>query len=62
MILKDYVETRALLAFAGLAIITFLITHRYIGDGCFGGCFTAILTAFTAHSCLDDKLPDMVRT
>lgn len=62
MILKDYVETRAALAVSGLAIITTLVAHRLIGDGCFGVCFSAIFGCFTAHSLLDDKFPDMVRT
>ena len=62
MILRDYVETRAALAVSGLTIITILVAHRLIGDTCFATCFTAIMTAFTAHSLLDDKIPDTVRT
>lgn len=57
-LLHDFVEMRALLAIAGLSIITYLVLHRAIDGGAFATCFVAIVGCYTAHCCLDDKFPD----
>jgi hypothetical protein len=54
----DYRETRAVLAIAGLAIITTLIWRHFMGEASFSACFGVIFACYTAHSVLDDKIPD----
>jgi hypothetical protein len=57
-LLHDFVEVRALVVISGLCIITYLVLHHVIGDGAFSTCFVTLIGCYTAHSCLDDKLPD----
>jgi hypothetical protein len=46
------------MALAGLATITMLVYTGHIGDTTYATCFCALFGCFTAHSLLDDKLPD----
>jgi hypothetical protein len=56
--LDDFAEVRALLAMAALAALVVLVWTGHIGGTIFGACFSAIFACYTAHSCIDDKLPD----
>lgn len=55
---KDYTETRAIVALVGLgALIVGLFTHFIEGSQFVTG-LLGIVGCFTAHSLIDDKIPD----
>jgi hypothetical protein len=56
--LDDFAEVRAILAMSALVILTVLVWTNHIGGTIFGACFTTVFGCYTAHSCIDDKLPD----
>jgi len=56
--LGDYTETPAVIAYAGLAIITALVDKHLLTGSEFVTSFVAIIGCFTAHSLCDDKFPD----
>lgn len=55
---RDYTETRAIVALTFMVVLVIaLFTHFITGEEFVAG-LTAILACFTAHSLIDDKLPD----
>jgi hypothetical protein len=56
--LDDFAEVRALLAMAALASLIVMVWTGHITGMVFGACFTTVFGCYTAHSCIDDKIPN----